>query len=177
MAPARWLDDDEQRVWRRFLTVHCCLLGQLDAELQTAHHLSLAEYEVLIHLSEAPARSMRMAELAQRLLLSPSGLTRRLDRLVREGVVERRSCPSDRRGSLAALTDAGQRRLETAAPTHVAGVRRYFIEPMSRGELLGFGDALAAIGSRLAPGEPSGAAPPPRPATATAAEDPRPPGR
>jgi DNA-binding MarR family transcriptional regulator len=93
-----------------------------------------------------------MAELAQRLLLSPSGVTRRLDGLVREGTVERRSCPSDRRGSLAVLTNAGLERLEEAAPTHVAGVRRYVIDAMSRADLLALGESLESVGCRLEQG-------------------------
>jgi DNA-binding MarR family transcriptional regulator len=149
VAGTRWLDAGEQGVWRALIDINTRLLGRLDAELQETHDLTLADYEVLVHLSEAPERSLRMAELAGRLLLSPSGVTRRLDGLVRDGMVERRSCPSDRRGSLAVLTDAGLARLEQAAPTHVAGVRRYVIEAMSREQLLGLGASLDAIGHRL----------------------------
>src|SRR5262245_16025581 len=127
-----WLDAEQQEAWRTLLRVHGRLLARLDAELQADHAISLPDYEVLVHLSEAPARQLRMAELADRLLLSPSGLTRRLDGLVRDGLVERLACPSDRRGSLAALTQTGLDRLEKAAPTHVAGVRRYVIDRLDR---------------------------------------------
>ena len=87
------------------------MLAALDGELQAEHGLSLGEYEVLVHLSEAPEHSLRMTDLAGRLRLSPSGITRRIDGLVRAGLVERRQCPSDRRGSNAVLTDEGLRRL------------------------------------------------------------------
>jgi DNA-binding MarR family transcriptional regulator len=90
-----------------------------------------------------------MAELAAHLMLSPSGLTRRLDGLVKDGLVERRACPSDRRGSFAVLTEKGRAVLEEAAPTHVEGVRRYVIDPLSRDELTAFAGALCHIGQGL----------------------------
>jgi DNA-binding MarR family transcriptional regulator len=149
----QWLNDDEQRLWRAWLRVHARLVARLDAELQTDHGLSSADYEVLVNLSEAPERSLRMAELAERLRLSPSGLTRRLDGLVRDGLVERRKCPSDGRGSLAVLTDAGFARLVGAAPTHVAGVRRYFVDPLSAAEQRELMGSLNAIEALLAPSQ------------------------
>src|SRR5690349_11615360 len=111
------------------------LMTTLDTELQAEHGLSLAEYEVLVGLSEAEDRAMRMNDLAALLHLSPSGLTRRLDALVRRGWVRRERCPSDRRGSLAVLTDEGFKRLEAAAPTHVRGVRQHFISRLSARQL------------------------------------------
>jgi len=145
----QWLDPDQQEAWRTLLNVHSRLLARLDAELQACHAMSLPDYEVLVHLSEAPGRHLRMAELADRLSLSPSGLTRRLDGLVRDGLVERRACPSDRRGSLAVLTPAGLSALEEAAPTHVAGVRRYLIDRLERDELLDLAAAFESIGEAL----------------------------
>jgi DNA-binding MarR family transcriptional regulator len=149
VSDVSWLDEEQQRAWRTLINVHGRLLSQLDAELQGAHELSLPDYEVLVHLSEAPDASLRMAELAERLLLSPSGLTRRLDGLVREGLVERRACPSDRRGTLAVLTSAGLERLKEAAPTHVAGVRRYVIEPLTRDQLIQLTRSLDRIDQAL----------------------------
>jgi DNA-binding MarR family transcriptional regulator len=146
----RWLDADEQQLWRAWIRAHGRLVTRLDAELQAAHGLSFADYEVLVNLSEEPERSMRMAELAERLRLSPSGLTRRLDGLVRDGMVERRKCPSDGRGSLARLTDDGMARLEAAAPTHVAGVRRYFVDPLNRAQRLALAESLDVIEGKLA---------------------------
>ena len=132
MGDLRWLDDDEQRVWRKLLAVRARLQDRLDEELIATHGLNLGDYEVLVNLSEAPGASMRMAELAARLELSPSGLTRRIDGLVGEGMVARRPCPSDGRGSLAVLTEVGMARLEMAAATHAAGVRRYLMDPLGR---------------------------------------------
>ena len=96
------------------ISVHARLLGRLDAELQAACHISLGEFEVLVLLSEAPEEALRMAELAERLVVSPSGLTRRVDKLARDGLVGRRPCPSDRRGSFAALTPDGRDALRRA---------------------------------------------------------------
>jgi len=144
-----WLDDVELRAWRTLIETHYRLAARLDAELQATQGMSLADYQVLVHLSEAPERSLRMAELADRLLLSPSGVTRRLDGLVKQGHVERRACPEDRRGSLAVLTPLGLARLVAAAPTHVAGVRRYVIDPLDRAQLEGLAAALSAVDSAL----------------------------
>jgi DNA-binding MarR family transcriptional regulator len=129
--PVVWLTDTEQKVWRQLLNVECRLKERLDQELRTGAGLTLGEYEVLVHLSEASAGALRMSELASRLLLSRSGLTRRVDGLVQEGLVARQPCDDDGRGAMAVLTPAGLSRLERAAPLHVAGVRRYLIEPVS----------------------------------------------
>lgn len=115
----------------------------MDDELQVAHGLALADYDVLVQLSEAPDESLRMSELAGRLQLSPSGLTRRVDSLTRRDLVARRACSSDGRGSFAVLTPAGRDLLEEAAPTHVAGVRNYVIDALS-------GPALERLGAGLA---------------------------
>lgn len=125
-----WLDPAEQSAWRRLLTVESLLRERLDRELESAHGISLGDYDVLVHLSEATDRCLRMSELADRLLLSRSGLTRRLDGLVREGWVVRKACADDRRGSLAELTDAGFEVLQAAAVTHVEGVRRYLVDAL-----------------------------------------------
>ena len=142
---ARWLSDSEQAVWRRLLSVRQRLEERLDQELRAAHGLSLNDYAVLVHLSESPQGALRMSELADRLLLSRSGLTRRVDGLVREGLVERRVCPSDGRGLLAQLTGAGQDRLDHAAPTHVRGVRQYLIDVIGPERLSALNAGLAQI--------------------------------
>jgi DNA-binding MarR family transcriptional regulator len=129
--PIVWLSDAEQKVWRRLLLVECRLRERLDGELQVGVGLTLGEYEVLVHLSEAPDKALRMSDLASRLLLSRSGLTRRVDGLVREGLVARRPFQDDGRGALAQLTPAGFTVLQRAAPLHVAGVRKYLIGPVS----------------------------------------------
>jgi DNA-binding MarR family transcriptional regulator len=145
----RRLDDLELRAWRTLIETHDRLVARLDAELQASQGMSLPEYQVLVQLSEVPGQSLRMAELAERLHLSPSGVTRRLDGLVKQGQVERQACPEDRRGSLAVLTPLGLARLVAAAPTHVAGVRRYVIDPLDRPQLVVLADALSAVSEAL----------------------------
>lgn len=149
-AVPAWLNDSEQGVWRRLLAIQCRVRERLDRELQESHGLSLGDYDVLVHLSEAEGRSLRMSELAERLLLSRSGLTRRVDGLVRSGWVERKACPDDGRGSLAVLSDAGSELLREAAPTHVRGVRRYLIDPLGEpGGLEGLDPGLSAVEKAL----------------------------
>jgi DNA-binding MarR family transcriptional regulator len=152
MPEPAWLDADQQRAWRALLEVHARLLAHLHEDLVAAHGIGLPDYEVLVHLSESPDHRLRMAELAERLLLSPSGVTRRLDGLVREGLVAREACPTDRRGSFAVLTPAGWTRLQEAAPTHVAGVRRYLIDNLTPAELCSVAGALERVGAALGPG-------------------------
>jgi len=133
------------RAWRALIGATSGLLATLDNELQAAHGLSLGDYEVLVVLSEAPHQLLRMSDLAAHLHLSPSGLTRRIDGLVRQGFVERRQCPTDRRGSNAVLTDAGKKALRGAAPTHVRGVREHFIERLSDRQLANLATALSNV--------------------------------
>jgi DNA-binding MarR family transcriptional regulator len=154
--PVVWLSDIEQQLWRRLLTVECRLRERLDRELQAGETLTLGEYEVLVHLSEAPGGALRMSELAARLLLSRSGLTRRIDGMVRDGLVARRPCDDDGRGALAQLTPAGLTVLQRAAPLHVTGIRRYLIDPISDPEgpegLAGLARGLARIEQALEQG-------------------------
>jgi DNA-binding MarR family transcriptional regulator len=138
-----WLTPSEQAVWRRLLAVHARLMLRLDEDLRAATGVSLGDYDVLVALDEAPGRSLRMGDLAQRVMLSPSGLTRRIDRLAARGLASRRDCPSDGRGSLASLTAEGRQLLAAAAPAHVRSVRRYLLTPVGPGAL---GDLDAALG-------------------------------
>jgi len=140
-----WLSDTEMRAWRALIQTTTGLLALLDNELQAAHGLSLGDYEVLMHLSDAPDRSLRMSELAGRLHLSPSGITRRIDGLVRAGLVERLQCPSDRRGSNAVITDTGIEALRRAAPTHVRGVREHFVARLTERQLANLASALSSV--------------------------------
>ena len=127
-----WLDALEQLAWRRLLRTNALLLSRLDAELVAAHSMTLAEYEVLVHLSEAEGSQLRMSALAELALVSRSGLTRRVESMAARGLVSKEICPSDRRGMIAHLTDLGRKRLEEAVPTHVAGVRRYLLAGLSK---------------------------------------------
>ena len=131
----RWLSPEEMRAWRALLGAQHRLGRVLDLELQAAHGTTLADHEVLIILSEQPDGCLRMADLADMLTISRSGLTRRVDRMAAAGLVARERCASDGRGVLARITDAGWRALEVATPVHVAGVRRHFIEALEPHEL------------------------------------------
>ena len=130
----RGLDAEQQAAWRAFLRAHATMVRRLEDELVAEHELPLASYDVLVQLSEAPGRRLRMTELAERVLLSRSGLTRLVDRLVRDGLVERESCPSDARGTLAVLTAQGLDRLRTAWPTHLRGVAEH-VDRLSHDEV------------------------------------------
>lgn len=127
----RWLDPDEQRAWRAFLQASRVLMDRLDRELQDDAGLPHAYYEILVALSEAPHRTMRMTELADRLLSSRSRLSHAVARLEALGHVERLDCPTDRRGTLAHLTDEGFAALRDAAPGHVEGVRTHLFDQLS----------------------------------------------
>jgi DNA-binding MarR family transcriptional regulator len=141
LAPA------ELAAWRGFLHAHALLVRALDQELQERHGLPLHEYEVLLVLHEADGHRLRMSELADAVLLSQSGLTRLVDRLGREGLVERVRCEHDGRGLFAALTEAGVARLREARPTHLAGVRRLFLDRLEAEDLR----ALAHAWERVVP--------------------------
>src|SRR3954454_12961898 len=127
----RWLDEEEQRTWRAFLSATQLLFDQLDRELQRDAKIPHAYYEILVRLSEAPDRSLRMSQLADSTLSSRSRLSHAVSRLEESGWVERQSCPTDKRGQLAVLTDKGFAALETAAPGHVEGVRTHVFDPLT----------------------------------------------
>jgi DNA-binding MarR family transcriptional regulator len=131
----------------------------MDEDLRTRHALSLQEYETLLHLAEAPGRRLRMGRLADSLLLSKSGVTRLIDRLVDDGLVERTSCTSDARGAEAALTGSGLARLRAAAPTHLGGIRDHFIGAVDPADLSAVERAMNAISDGLCGGAPCAAGP------------------
>ena len=128
------------------LGAHAALTKELDAELRARHGLPLSSYEVLLFLATAPAGAMRMSELASGVLLSRSGLTRLVDRLVRTGLVERRECEEDARGLLAAITSDGRRLFTEARQTHLAGVRRLFLDRYSVEEQKTLGSLFERLG-------------------------------
>jgi DNA-binding MarR family transcriptional regulator len=141
------LSEGELRAWRGLLRAHACLARRLDAELDQTHGLPMTSYEVLHHVQEASGGRMRMSDLAEQAQLSRSGLTRLVDRLERERLLERCSCDHDARGSYACLTQAGRQRLEEARVTHLAVVREHFFSHFSESEL----GALADMWERIAP--------------------------
>jgi DNA-binding MarR family transcriptional regulator len=146
----QWLDDEEMRAWRGLVEVYADVHAALTAELQEGFGFDEGDYGVLVNLSEAPDRRLRMCDLAERLHLSPSGLTRRLDGLVRQGLVARAPSAADRRVTLAVLTDAGYAALEAAAPTHVDGVRRHFLGHLNRAQVRQLGNAFDTLRRRRA---------------------------
>ncbi len=140
------LSERELSAWRGMLRVHSEIIAALDRELESEHDLPLGSYEVLLNLHDAPDGALRMGELAERLFLSRSGLTRLIDRLVKAGLVERTSCSSDRRGYNAKLTAAGRKRFEEAQPTHLHGVREHFLDKLRDSDLGHLADAWSRIG-------------------------------
>lgn len=141
------LSEGEVRAWRGLLRAHACLAKRLDTRLEQAHGLPLSSFEVLQRLAEANAGRMRMCDLAEQAQLSRSGLTRLVDRLERDGLLERCSCDHDARGSYACLTYTGRQRLQDARATHLAVVREHFFSRFSEAEL----SVLADMWERIAP--------------------------
>ena len=142
---AAWLNDDEMRAWRGLVVVLNDVRANLEADLLAQHGITEGDYAVLVNLSESEGMRMRMCDLAGRLHLSPSGLTRRLDGLVNQGFVAREADPDDRRVSLAALTRTGLRKLQSAAPDHVVTVRRNVFDHLTPKQVRQLGDVLAAV--------------------------------
>ncbi len=140
----RWLDDTEMEAWRAYIETVVDLNAALEADL-APHGLTLGDYQVLVYLSEAPRHELRMCDLAALLQLSPSGLTRRLDGLVRMGVVERRPSELDRRVMLAVLTEHGWSYLEKVAPMHVDSVRRHIVDRLSPDDMAAMARIFRAI--------------------------------
>jgi DNA-binding MarR family transcriptional regulator len=141
--------------WRTFLLAHALLSRRLDEELRTEQSMSLAEYDALVQLAVAPGRRLRMSTLADRVLLSRSGVTRLVDRLEAAGLVDRTQCSTDARGAEAVLTETGLGRLRRATRTHLRGIDRYFMGPLSADELRAIGSSLGTIVDALR-GDPSG---------------------
>jgi DNA-binding MarR family transcriptional regulator len=139
------LDELELRAWQALLHAHHDVLGRLDAELRAEHGRSLTDYDVLLRLANAPDRRLRMTELAARVLLSPSGLTRVVDRLARDDLVRRERDPRDARVQLAQLTSQGRHVLRRAALTHLRGIREHFTGRLTPAQLRAVADALEVI--------------------------------
>lgn len=140
----RWLSEEQQEIWRAYLRATAHITRVLDADLRR-HGLDIAEYNILVQLSEAPEHRMRMSQLAEEVVHSRSRLTHTVTRLEQRGLVSRETAPDDGRGILARLTDEGYRLLETVAPHHVASVRRVLVDAMSPQEFRGLGRAMGAV--------------------------------
>ncbi len=144
LTAPRWLSAEQQQIWRTYLLGSARLAERLDADLRN-FGLDLGEYEILVTLSEAPDRRVRMSELADSVHQSRSRLTHTIGRMENAALVDRASCPTDRRGVWAHLTDAGFELLEVAAQTHVEAVRRYFVDAMDEADYAALGRAFAAV--------------------------------
>ncbi len=140
----RWLNAAEMKAWRRYIIASRRLLEALDNDLED-HDLSMADYEILAQLSDAPDRKMRMSELAEIALLSRSRLSHRMKVMEKAGWVKREACPSDKRGYFAVMTAKGWKAIVAAAPDHVNSVRNRFVDHLSKADQ----DALAQIFSRI----------------------------
>lgn len=141
---ANWLTDDQQKIWRNWLLAVARIDQYLDADLRR-HGLDLGEYEILVVLSEAPERQMRMSSLAELVHQSRSRLTHAVSRMERAGIVQRTSAEDDRRGVIANLTDAGFQLLEQAAPSHVAAVRRILVDACTPDDFAALGRVMDAV--------------------------------
>lgn len=133
--------------WRAFLRAHASVVRELERDLMNDTGMPLAWYDVLVQLAEAPQRRLRMADLADKVLLSRSGLTRLIDRMESNGLVSREPYPGDARGLYTVLTPLGYEKLRAAAPTHLAGVQAYWLSKFSDREL----HDLHMLLGRLAP--------------------------
>ena len=154
-AEARWLDEDEQRAWRSWIAATELVMSSLDTQLQRDAGLPHVYYVVLAMLSEAPERTLRMSELASATTTSPSRLSHAVAKLEQRGWVERRPCPSDRRGTLATLTDAGYAVLEQAAPGHVEAVRAAMFDRLSPQQVSQLEEICTALREGLSAGRGS----------------------
>jgi DNA-binding MarR family transcriptional regulator len=146
MSATTTLTDHELAAWRGMLQVHARVTQQLDAQMHAEHGLSVSAYEVLMFLADAPDHRLRMSDIADRVLLSRSGCTRLVDRLVELGYVTRCADSSDGRGLNAQLTEAGLAKARAARATHLAGVRQFFLDRLTATDQIALGD----IWTRLA---------------------------
>jgi DNA-binding MarR family transcriptional regulator len=147
------LSEQQMLAWRRFLRAHALVTRRLESDLLAEHSLPLASYDVLVQLVEAPQRRLRMSELAERVLLSRSGLTRLVDRLAKDGLVRREACDSDARGLFTVLTDEGLQRLREASPVHLRGIADHGVGRLADEEA----SQLAQLLGRLLDDDPLGA--------------------
>jgi DNA-binding MarR family transcriptional regulator len=145
VTPAPDPGDWRVAVWRSFLRAHTVVLRELERELDRDEALPLAWYDVLLTLAQAPERKLRMAELADTVMLSRSGLTRLVDRIEKAGYVRREPSPDDARGTFTVLQPAGLRRLRNAVPAHLAGVQRHWLAHFDDDELRTLGALLSRL--------------------------------
>lgn len=160
MGTVRWLDRDEQQIWRSYLRVHSRLAACLHRQLQDDSGLSLVDYSVLVALTDIPEGRLRPVELQRALDWEQSRLSHHLTRMQRRGLVERTECPEDGRGAYVALTATGRAAIEAAAPGHVSAVRRWFFDQLSPEQVRVLGELSDQVLRQLEPDGPSGPAAP-----------------
>ena len=141
----RWLNDSEQRAWRAWIASSQLLLDRLSRDIHAQHGLTMADYEILVRLSESADHRVRMSELADRTLASRSRLSHQIDRMEKRGFVLREQCTDDKRGQFAVLTETGWQTLVTAAPDHVESVRTHLVDVLSPAEFAALGVACEKI--------------------------------
>jgi DNA-binding MarR family transcriptional regulator len=135
----------ELSAWRSYLRAYANILRALDADLVAQHGMTTRDYEVLLHLAQAPERRLPMSALAQSTMLTRSGITRLIDGLVADGLIQRVACQSDARVSYARLTDTGYEKLREAGAEHVAGIRRLFLEHFTAEEVQTLAELLGRL--------------------------------
>jgi DNA-binding MarR family transcriptional regulator len=144
-----WLSQEEQRSWRAWLSASRLLNEQLSKELSEKHGLTIADYVILVQLSESPEHQVRMSDLAEQTLSSRSRRSHQIDRMEKRGLVRREACSDDRRGYFAILTDAGLQAIVEAAPDHVAGVRTHLVDLLGPANFAALGNACARVTEHL----------------------------
>jgi len=152
-AETRPLSSRDARLepWRAFIEAHARITRRLDEELRAEHDISLAEYDALLNIADAPDRRIRMRHLADRVILSKSGVTRLIDRLVLDGLVARDTCLTDARGAEAVLTSAGMDRLRRASRTHLRGIEEHFLAGLDAEDVSAVQRTMRAVAERACP--------------------------
>ncbi len=154
-SETRWLDADQQASWRAYLVGSTLLMDTLDRELRSEHGISMAEYEILVRLSERPDRTLRMAQIAESMQHSRSRVTHTVARMEKAGLIRREAAEGDKRGVDAIMTSAGWSLLEAAAHTHVTGVRAHFVDLADTADFAALGRVMNAVSDQLLAENPS----------------------
>ncbi|RNL63177.1 MarR family transcriptional regulator [Nocardioides marmoriginsengisoli] len=148
-SETRWLDPDQQNDWRAYLVGSTLLMDTLDREMRTEHGISMAEYEILVRLSERPDKTLRMAQIAESMQHSRSRVTHTVSRMEKAGLIRREAAEGDKRGVDAVMTAAGWELLQAAAHTHVAGVRAHFVDLADKDDFAALGRVMNAVSDQL----------------------------
>jgi len=154
-SETRWLEPDQQASWRAYIVGSTLLMDALDRELRTAHGISMAEYEILVRLSEIPDRTLRMAKIAESMQHSRSRVTHTVSRMEKAGLIRREAAADDKRGVDAVMTDEGWALLKDAAHTHVTGVRAHFVDLASTEDFAAMGRVMNAVSDQLVAENPT----------------------